>query len=109
MDSKRMIFGEEMPDKNDPRYKKQYEQETAAGRKFAEKAKFNLLAKKIQLWANEHRVRFLVYVFGFVIILFGINIFNMIRAYKANRATHRTAVEMVDSAMQHRHDHLNNR
>ena len=29
-----MLVGEDMPDKNDPKYKKRYEKEVAAGRKF---------------------------------------------------------------------------
>lgn len=28
---KKMIFGEKMPDKNDPKYKERYEKEVAAG------------------------------------------------------------------------------
>ena len=30
-----MIFGEKMPDKDDPKYKERYEREVAAGRKAA--------------------------------------------------------------------------
>ena len=33
---KKMIFGEKMPDKNDPKYKERYEKEVAAGRKAVE-------------------------------------------------------------------------
>ena len=36
MNIKRMIFGEKMPDKDDPKYKERYEREVKAGRKFAE-------------------------------------------------------------------------
>lgn len=35
MNIKRMIFGEKMPDKDDPKYKERYEREVKAGRKFA--------------------------------------------------------------------------
>ena len=31
---RRMLFGEKMPDKNDPKYKDRYEREVSAGRKF---------------------------------------------------------------------------
>ena len=31
-----MLFGEKMPDKNDPNYKDRYEREVSAGRKFAQ-------------------------------------------------------------------------
>ena len=32
---KRMLFGEKMPDKDDPQYKERYEREVQAGHKFA--------------------------------------------------------------------------
>ena len=97
MNIKKIIAGEQMPDKNDPRYKEQYEREVEAGRKFA---KLTLLVMKIQSWANVHRVGFLVIVFGFVISLFALNIINMIRYYKASQnVPHRTAVEQVDQAL----------
>ena len=37
MSLKKIIIGEPMPDKNDPKYKERYEREVEAGRKFAEK------------------------------------------------------------------------
>lgn len=89
-----------MPDKNDPRNKERYEKDVEAGRKFAEKVGINWLAAKVQLWANEHRIGFLLITFGTVILLFGINIFNMVRAYNASNTRRGTAVEMVDSALQ---------
>lgn len=109
MSLRNMIFGEKMPDKSDPRYKERYEHEKATGSQFAEKMKLNALAMKIQAWANEHRIAFLAIVFGFTITLFAINVFGMVRAYNASRAHRGTAVEKVDSALQHRHDQLNNR
>ena len=89
-----------MPDKNDPRYKEQYEREVEDGRKFANKTKLTLLVMKIQSWTNVHRVGFLKIVFGFIICLFALNIINMIRYYKANQnVPHRTVVEQVDQAL----------
>ena len=32
---RKMIVGEKMPDKNDPRYREKYEKDVEAGRKFA--------------------------------------------------------------------------
>ena len=32
---RRMLFGEKMPDKNDPKYKERYERDVDAGRRFA--------------------------------------------------------------------------
>ena len=34
---KRLIVGEPMPDKNDPKYKERYEREVEAGKRFADK------------------------------------------------------------------------
>lgn len=55
MSLKKIIIGEPMPDKNDPKYKERYEREVEAGRKFAEKIKLPWLFGKIQLWANDNR------------------------------------------------------
>lgn len=60
-----MLVGEDMPDKNDPKYKKRYEKEVAAGRKFAKTARIDRAAAKVQGFANAHKTLFLVIVFGF--------------------------------------------
>ena len=89
-----------MSDKNDPRYKEQYEREVEAGRKFVNKTKLTLLVMKIQSWANVHRVVFLKIVFGFIICLFVLNIINLIRYYKASQnVPYHTVVEQVDQAL----------
>ena len=44
---RRMLVGEDMPDKNDPKYKKRYEKEVAAGRKFAKTARIDRAAAKV--------------------------------------------------------------
>ena len=80
MSLKKIIIGEPMPDKNDPKYKERYEREVEAGRKFAEKIKLPWLFGKIQLWANDNR-----------------------------KAHGGTAVERVDSALQNNRHHFNNR
>ena len=63
---RRMLVGEEMPDKNDPKYKERYEKEVAAGRKFAKTTRIDRAAAKVQGFANAHKTLFLVVVFGFV-------------------------------------------
>lgn len=72
-----MLVGEEMPDKNDPKYKERYEKEVAAGRKFAKTTRIDRAAAKVQGFANAHKTLFLVVVFGFVATCFGINIYRM--------------------------------
>lgn len=48
-----MLVGEKMPDKDDPKYRQRYEKEVKAGRKFAKTMKLDLLAGKVQLFAND--------------------------------------------------------
>ena len=52
---RRMLFGEKMPDKNDPKYKDRYEREVSAGRKFAQATRIDKAAAKVQGFANAHR------------------------------------------------------
>ena len=65
MNIKRVIFGEPMPDKDDPKYKKRYERDFAAGEKFARKTGLSWLVMKTQLFANKHPVAFLIVTFSF--------------------------------------------
>lgn len=55
---RRMLFGEKMPDKNDPKYKDRYEREVSAGRKFAQATRIDKAAAKVQGFANAHRILF---------------------------------------------------
>ena len=83
---KRMLFGEKMPDKDDPQYKERYEREVQAGHKFA----------------NAHRTLFLVIVFTFVIGAFVWNAYRLVTVYRHSPAS-RTATEMQDSVLRKRH------
>ena len=78
---KKMLVGEKMPDKDDPKYRQRYEKEVKAGRKFAKTMKLDLLAGKVQLFANDHKRLFLSLVFGFIILSFGLNIYRMAVVY----------------------------
>ena len=64
---RRMLFGEKMPDKNDPKYKERYERDVDAGRRFAKATRIDKAVAKVQGFANAHRTLFLVIVFGFAI------------------------------------------
>ena len=44
---KKMLFGEKMPDKQDPKYKERYERDVAAGRKFAKTLRIDKAAAKL--------------------------------------------------------------
>lgn len=98
----KLIKGEPMPDKNDPKYKERYEKEVQAGRDFAEKSGLTWVSNHITKWAFDHKKGFLVLVFGIVIICFVLNIIHAYQYVHRGKAANKSAVEMVDSAMQHR-------
>ncbi|WP_026367334.1 hypothetical protein [Bacteroides sp. 14(A)] len=99
---RRMLFGEKMPDKNDPQYKERYERDVEAGRKFAKATRIDKMAAKVQGFANAHRTMFLVLVFTFVIGVFAWNVYRLVAVYR-HSPTHRTATEMQDSVLRQRH------
>lgn len=99
---RRMLFGEKMPDKDDPQYKERYERDVDAGRKFAKATRIDRAAAKVQGFANAHRTLFLVLVFGFVIGAFAWNIYRLTVVYRHQPAGH-TATEMQDSVLRQRH------
>lgn len=105
MNIKRMIFGEKMPDKDDPKYKERYEREVKAGRKFAETLHIDKFAASIQRFADRHRTVFLVIVFGFVVGSFAWNIYRLAVVYN-HKPNQRTATEMQDSLLGERHKAL---
>lgn len=95
---KKMILGEEMPDKEDPKYKEKYEKDVEAGRKFAQITKIDKGVGYIQRFALRHRNLFLVIVFGFVISCLAFNIYNMVKAYNAQQE-HKTATERQEEML----------
>ncbi|MBO4452075.1 MAG: hypothetical protein J5770_06640 [Bacteroidaceae bacterium] len=106
MNWKRIIFGEPMPDKDDPKYKERYERNVAAGRKFAHLTGISWCAAKIQAWGQSHKVLFLTLAFGVVIFCYVWRIvLPMVNAYHPSDTPKAVAVERVDSAMQHRLHH----
>lgn len=103
MNIKKILIGDPMPDKNDPKYKERYEREVDAGRKFADKVGISWLARHLQEWGNSHKVAFLVISFGIVIGFFAYNVYHLIQHYNYDQQHpgHRpTAVERQDSVLQ---------
>ena len=74
---KKLIFGEKMPDKNDPKYRKQYEKEVDAGRRTARLLGIDKAAASVQRFAIRFPRFFLVSVFGVVIFCLGYNIYRI--------------------------------
>ena len=99
---KKFLMGEKMPDKNDPQYKEKYEKDVDAGRRFARWSGLDRFAAKVQDFANKHTKAFLVIVFGFVILCFGMNIYRMGRVW-SQEGERKTAVEQQDELIKNRH------
>lgn len=98
---RRMLFGEKMPDKNDPQYKERYERDVEAGRKFAKATRIDKAAAKVQGFANMHRNLFLFIVFAFVLGGLVWNIYRISVVYR-RQPVQRTATEMQDSVLKER-------
>ena len=82
---KKMVIGEKLPDKDDPKYQKKYEEDVEAGRWFARVTKLDVLAARIQRFAEKHRRLFLAIVLGIILACFGLNVYRFSRAYGARR------------------------
>ena len=72
---KKMVIGEKLPDKDDPKYQKKYEEDVEAGRWFARVTKLDVLAARIQRFAEKHRGFFLATVFGIILFCFVLNVY----------------------------------
>lgn len=98
---KKLIMGEKMPDKNDPKYKERYEKEVSAGRKVARFLKIDKAAAATQRFADRWPKLFLGIVFGIVIFCFVLNVYRLSQvATKAN--DYQTAVEKQESRYKER-------
>lgn len=101
MSWKKFILGDKMPDKDDPKYQKQYEREVSSGRKFAEKLHLDVPFRGAQRFANRFPMMFLCTVFGFVGICLCLNIYRMKVAYDSRPAKRVTATERQEQRLQH--------
>lgn len=98
---KKLIMGEKMPDKNDPKYKERYEKEVSAGRKVARFLRIDKAAAATQRFADRWPKLFLGIVFGIVIFCFVLNVYRLSQvATKAN--DYQTAVEKQESIYKER-------
>ena len=82
---KRIILGEKMPDRDDPKYRDRYEKDVEAGRKFARATRIDRLAGHVQRFAESHREVFLAIVLAVVTGCLAVNIVHFTRAYRAHR------------------------
>lgn len=109
MSWKKMIIGEKMPDKDDPKYRKRYENEVEAGRKAARVLKIDKAASGVQRFACKHPKWFLAIVFIIVVGCLSFNIYRMVAVSQMQKTEqHATATEQQEKLLKqklHRNDH----
>lgn len=98
---KKLIMGEKMPDKNDPKYKDRYEKEVGFGRKVARFLKIDKAAAATQNFANRWPRIFLATVFGIVIFCFCLNVWRLSQVAR-NANEYQTAVEQQEKRYNHK-------
>lgn len=94
-----------MPDKDDPKYKKQYEKEVQAGKSAAKALGVDKAAVRTQQFAIKYPKLFLVIVFGFVVCCLGVNIYRMVKVYN-QPATAATATSRQDDRLRQKMKHI---
>lgn len=95
---KKMILGERMPDKEDPKYKQRYEKEVDAGRKFAMATGIDKLAAKVQQFAIERKKAFLIILLSILVLQSGLMIYR-IYLISSKGQTAQTATERQEEAV----------
>lgn len=109
MSWKKMVIGEKMPDKDDPKYKKRYENEVEAGRKAARVLKIDKAASGVQRFACKHPKWFLAIVFTIVVGCLTFNIYRMVAVSRMQKTEqHATATEQQEKLLKqklHGNDH----
>lgn len=102
---KRFFLGEPMPDKDDPKYKKRHEEAFAAGEKFAQYTGLSWLGEKYFTYGQQNTRQLVVIMMSILIAGFILFMGNLgVRISKAHSGKVKgTAVERVDSALNHHH------
>lgn len=86
MNIKKILFGEKVPDRDDPNYKKLREESEATGRKVATMLHLDKVVLAVQRFATNHSRLFLVIIFIYVLWCLSLSL------YRLNYAvTHRPA------------------
>ena len=110
MSWKKMIIGEKMPDKDDPKYKKRYESEVDAGRKTAKFLKIDMAAGCVQRFACVHPKLFLAIVFSIVLGCLTVNVCRIISVSRVHDTKpHITATQQQERILKQKHHSDDNR
>ena len=103
---RKMILGEKMPSKDEPKYRETYERDVEAGRQFAKRTRIDRLVGHVQKFADRHSGLFLGIVLAIVIGCFVINAYHFTKAYqlrKSQTESARTPEESIREALDNAH------
>jgi len=103
---RKMILGEKMPSKDDPKYRETYERDVEAGRQFAKRTRIDRLVGHVQKFADRHSGLFLGIVLAIVIGCFVINAYHFTKAYQLHKSqteSSRTPEESIREALDNAH------
>lgn len=107
---KKMIFGEKMPDKEDPKYKNRYQKEVEAGRKAARFLRIDKAAGCAQRFACRYPKLFLGIVFGIVIGCLALNVYRIVSVCQIDETeSHVTATQRQELLLKQKQDEHDNR
>ena len=104
MNLKKIIIGEKMPDKNDPKYKDLHDSSVKAGKTFAETVRLDKAAAKVQTFASRYPKIFLCIIFGFVLFSVALNLYRMSTAVSHKRQPS-SAVERQEKELRFNRHH----
>ena len=104
MEIKKIIFGEKMPDKDDPNYKEKHEKCVNAGKSFARTLRLDKAAARVQRFASSYPKLFLCIIFGFVLFSIGLNLYRMSNAV-SYRSKPSSAVERQEQQLHFKRHH----
>ena len=100
---KRMVFGEKMPDKDDPKYRARYERDVEAGRRFCHATRLDKCAAGVQNFATRHSRLFFSLVITVIVMCFAFSLHRMCGAWH-HRSETTTAAEAQRTMIEMRQD-----
>lgn len=103
---RRILFGEPMPDRNDPAYRDKYERDKSYGRRFASMLHLDSAMAGLQNFADRHSKIFLCMVFGIVLIIVSLCTVRLVSCMSTLHAGTPTAISQQEAVLQ---DVLNDR
>lgn len=104
MNIKRILFGEKVPDRDDPNYKKLREESEATGRKVATMLHLDKAVLFVQRFAMNHSRLFLVIIFTYVLWCLSLSLYRLNYAL-THRPARSSAIQLQEQELNLRRHH----